>query len=142
MAALSLEHTLTVDAALTAADVGNGAGPACDRFHLHVQHRPLELTLLARPPHDRWKHPRLDLARYRTALVQDRTRVANRLHKALEDAGVKLATVASDILGGFGPRHAAGALSSDVDHGRNRSVQLRGRADRGLAFARSRLPQR
>src|SRR4029453_15048194 len=36
---------------------------------------------------------------YRKALIQDRTRVANRLHKALEDAGVKLATVASDILG-------------------------------------------
>ena len=40
-----------------------------------------------------------DLTRYRKALVHDRTRVANRLHKALEDAGVKLASVASDILG-------------------------------------------
>jgi transposase len=40
-----------------------------------------------------------DPTRYRKALIQDRTRVANRLHKALEDAGVKLATVASDILG-------------------------------------------
>ena len=36
-----------------------------------------------------------DLTRYRKALIQDRTRVANRLHKALEDAGVKLATVVS-----------------------------------------------
>ncbi len=40
-----------------------------------------------------------DLTRYRKVLIQDRTRVANRLHKALEDAGVKLASVASDILG-------------------------------------------
>jgi transposase len=40
-----------------------------------------------------------DLTRYRKAIIQDRTRVANRLHKALEDAGIKLATVASDILG-------------------------------------------
>ena len=40
-----------------------------------------------------------DLTRYRKALIQDRTRGANRLHKALEDAGVKLASVASDILG-------------------------------------------
>jgi transposase len=40
-----------------------------------------------------------DLTRYRKALIHDRTRVANRLHKALEDAGVKLACVASDILG-------------------------------------------
>ena len=40
-----------------------------------------------------------DLTRYRKAVIQDRVRVANRLHKALEDAGVKLASVASDILG-------------------------------------------
>lgn len=40
-----------------------------------------------------------ELTRYRATLVQDRTRAANRLHKALEDAGIKLATVASDILG-------------------------------------------
>jgi transposase len=40
-----------------------------------------------------------DLTRYRKGLIQDRTREANRLHKVLEDAGIKLATVATDILG-------------------------------------------
>ena len=40
-----------------------------------------------------------ELTRARTALLQDRTRVVNRLHKVLEDAGVKLATVASNVLG-------------------------------------------
>jgi transposase len=40
-----------------------------------------------------------DLTRYRKALIQERTREANRLHKVLEDAGVKLASVASDVLG-------------------------------------------
>jgi transposase len=40
-----------------------------------------------------------DLTRYRKVLIQERTREANRLHKVLEDAGIKLATVASDILG-------------------------------------------
>jgi len=40
-----------------------------------------------------------DLTRYRKALINDRTRVANRLHKALAEAGIKLASVASDILG-------------------------------------------
>lgn len=40
-----------------------------------------------------------ELTRARTALVQDRTRVANRLQKVLEDAGVKLATVVSSVLG-------------------------------------------
>jgi transposase len=42
---------------------------------------------------------RRDLTRYRTALTQDRTRAANRLHKVLQDAGIKLASVATDILG-------------------------------------------
>jgi transposase len=40
-----------------------------------------------------------DLTRYRKALIYDRTRQANRLHKTLEDAGIKLAAVASHILG-------------------------------------------
>jgi len=40
-----------------------------------------------------------DLTRYRKALIQDRTRVVNRLHKTLEDSGIKLASVASDVLG-------------------------------------------
>src|SRR5947209_2186670 len=40
-----------------------------------------------------------DLTRYRKAVIQDRTRVVNRLHKTLEDAGIKLASVASDVRG-------------------------------------------
>jgi transposase len=40
-----------------------------------------------------------DLTRYRKRLIQDRAREANRLHKVLQDAGIKLASVASDILG-------------------------------------------
>jgi transposase len=40
-----------------------------------------------------------ELTRYRKAQIQERTREANRLHKVLEDAGVKLASVATDILG-------------------------------------------
>src|SRR2546428_5613044 len=40
-----------------------------------------------------------DLTHYRKMLIQDRTREANRLHKLLEDAGIKLASVATDILG-------------------------------------------
>ena len=40
-----------------------------------------------------------DLTRYRKVLIQERTREANRLHKVLEDAGIKLGTVATDILG-------------------------------------------
>jgi transposase len=40
-----------------------------------------------------------DLTRYRKALIQERTREAQRLHKTLEDAGIKLSSVASDPLG-------------------------------------------
>ncbi|HVA18889.1 MAG TPA: IS110 family transposase [Solirubrobacteraceae bacterium] len=39
------------------------------------------------------------LTRYRKAQIQERQREANRLHKALEDTGIKLDCVASDILG-------------------------------------------
>jgi transposase len=40
-----------------------------------------------------------DLTRYRKAVIEDRTRDANRLHKVLHDAGIQLSTVATDILG-------------------------------------------
>jgi transposase len=40
-----------------------------------------------------------DLTRHRKVLIQERTRAANRLHKLLEDAGIKLASVATNILG-------------------------------------------
>ena len=40
-----------------------------------------------------------DLTRYRKALIRERAAEVNRLHKVLEDAGVKLSSVASDIMG-------------------------------------------
>jgi transposase len=40
-----------------------------------------------------------DLTRHRRVLIEERTRAANRLHKLLQDAGIKLASVATDILG-------------------------------------------
>lgn len=40
-----------------------------------------------------------ELTRYRTCLVEDRTRVVNRLQKVLEDTNIKLGDVATDILG-------------------------------------------
>jgi transposase len=43
-----------------------------------------------------------DLTRQRAQLVGESTRVTNRIHKALEDANIKLAAVASDILGKSG----------------------------------------
>jgi len=40
-----------------------------------------------------------EFTRYRRTLAEERTRVAQRLDKVLQDAGVKLSSVASDVLG-------------------------------------------
>jgi hypothetical protein len=40
-----------------------------------------------------------DLTRYRTTLVRERARIVNRLQKVLEDANLKLAGVATDVMG-------------------------------------------
>jgi transposase len=49
-----------------------------------------------------------DLTRYRTTLATERTREAQRLEKELEDAGIKLSSVATDILGGLRAGDAGG----------------------------------
>ena len=56
-----------------------------------------------------------DLTRYRKALLQDRTREANRLHKVLQDAGIKLATVATDILGVSGRAMLTAMVAGTTD---------------------------
>lgn len=43
-----------------------------------------------------------DLTRYRVKLTEERCRVHNRIHKVLEDACLKLDTIATDILGATG----------------------------------------
>src|SRR5207253_6213672 len=43
-----------------------------------------------------------DLTRYRVSLVQECNRLANRIQKVLEDANIKLASVATDALGASG----------------------------------------
>jgi transposase len=43
-----------------------------------------------------------DLTRYRKAQIEERTREAQRLEKVLQDAGIKLSSVASDVLGASG----------------------------------------
>jgi transposase len=43
-----------------------------------------------------------NLTRYRKTQIQERAREVNRLHKALEDAGIKLDCIAADIMGKSG----------------------------------------
>jgi Transposase len=45
-----------------------------------------------------------ELTRYRKALIHERTREVQRLAKVLEDAGIKLGCVASDVLGSLAGR--------------------------------------
>ena len=47
-----------------------------------------------------------NLTRYRKTQIHERQREVNRLHKALEDTGIKLDCVAADIMGKSGARHA------------------------------------
>jgi transposase len=56
-----------------------------------------------------------DLTRYRKVLIQERTREANRLHKVLQDAGIKLASVAADILGLSGRAMLAALVRGTTD---------------------------
>ena len=58
-----------------------------------------------------------NFTRYRKAQIKERQREANRLHKALEDTGIKLDCVATDILGksGRAMRDALCAGTTDPD---------------------------
>ena len=74
-----------------------------------------------------------DLTRARTSLLQDKSRTANRLQKVLEDANVKLGSVASDVLGASG-RDMLAALIRGADS----PAQIAELARRRL---RSKIPQ-
>jgi transposase len=56
-----------------------------------------------------------DLTRHRAQLAGEHTRVANRIHKVLEDANIKLGAVASDILGKSGRAMLRALLGGEQD---------------------------
>ena len=56
-----------------------------------------------------------DLTRARTAITRERAREAQRLEKLLEDAGIKLSAVASDILGVSGRLMLDALIAGDHD---------------------------
>jgi transposase len=58
-----------------------------------------------------------DLTRYRKSLIRERQREANRLQKQLEDAGIKLACVASDVLGVSGRAMIEALVAGEADPG-------------------------
>jgi transposase len=64
---------------------------------------------------DRPQRELRELTRYRTSLVRERTAVANRLQKTLEGANIKLAAVATDILGKSGRDILAALVNGQTD---------------------------
>lgn len=56
-----------------------------------------------------------DLTRHRASLEQQHTAIANRIHKLLEDANVKLSAVASDILGVSGRAMLRALAAGETD---------------------------
>ena len=56
-----------------------------------------------------------DLTRYRVSLAQEENRIANRVQKVLEDANLKLASVASDPLGVSGRAILKAILAGEED---------------------------
>jgi transposase len=56
-----------------------------------------------------------DLTRYRKRLVQAHTSECQRIHKTLEDAGIKLDSVASDVLGVSGRAMLAALVAGERD---------------------------
>lgn len=74
-----------------------------------------------------------DLTRYRVRLSEDKVRLANRIQKVLEDANIKLASVATDILGVSGR-----AMLQAIVAGEDNAQELAQLARKGL---RKKLPQ-
>lgn len=56
-----------------------------------------------------------DLTRYRKSLIRDRAQEANRLHKVLESANIKLGMVATDVLGMSGRLMLQAMLGGEQD---------------------------
>ena len=74
-----------------------------------------------------------DLTRQRTQMVAERAAVSNRVQKVLEDANIKLASVASDVLGVSGRALIAALIGGETEPGRP--------ADLAKRRMRARIPE-
>ena len=74
-----------------------------------------------------------DLTRYRASLAQEINRIANRIQKVLEDANIKLASVATDTLGVSGR-----AMLEAMIHGEQDSQRL---AEMSRGLLRNKIPE-
>jgi transposase len=74
-----------------------------------------------------------EMTRYRTTLVQERTRVVNRVQKLLEGANIKLSSVATDIMG-----VSARAMLAEIAEGQSDTTLM---ADLARGRMRSKIPE-
>jgi transposase len=87
-----------------------------------LQYGLLQASFLPPPPIRELR----DLTRQRTQLVRERAGVANRIQKVLEDANLKLASVATDVLGASG-RSRLAAIVAGCDDPAALAERARGR---------------
>lgn len=76
-----------------------------------LQHGLLKASFIPEAPQRELR----ELVRYRTHLIQERTREINRVHKVLEDANLKLGSVASDALGVSGREMMAAIIEGQTN---------------------------
>jgi len=76
-----------------------------------LQHGLLKPSFVPPPPIRELR----DLTRYRASLAQEINRIANRIQKVLEDANIKLASVATDALGASGRAMLEALVSGEAD---------------------------
>ena len=77
-------------------DVGQAEVVVCARFLDEAGSRAKQIATFGTTTPDLLA---LSVTRYRKALTNERTSEVNRIHKTLEDAGVKLSSVATDVMG-------------------------------------------
>jgi transposase len=94
-----------------------------------LQHGLLKASFIPPPPIRELR----DLTRQRTQLTEERTAAANRIHKVLEDANIKLAGVATDVLGVSGRDMLEALIAGQTD-----SKQL---ADLARKRLRAKIPE-
>jgi transposase len=112
-----LEGTLTVFL-VNAAHVKQVPGRKTDKADARWLAKLMRYGLLAAsfiPPQE--QRDVRDLTRYRTKLVQERSREVNRVQGVLERANIKLASVATDIMGVSGRAILAALIAGRADPG-------------------------
>jgi transposase len=102
-----------------------------------LQHGLLSPSFIPPPPIRELR----DLTRQRAQLVADKASVANRIHKTLEGANIKLSSVATDILGVSGRAMIARLIRGEADPNRL-ADEARGRLKQKVILLRSALQGR